>query len=62
MQTKTSDLGDEGAGEPAQAPRGLIVALAMIFFGLVAACAVLWMRYGAQVFVDAALFAWRSCF
>lgn len=62
MQSNTSDLGDEAASGPAQAPRGLIVALALILFGLVAACAVLWMRYGAQVFVDAALFAWRSCF
>ena len=62
MQTNTSDLVDEGAADQAQAPRGLIVALALIFFALAAICGVLWMRYGGQVFIDAALFAWRSCF
>lgn len=62
MQTNTSDLGDEVAPGQAQAPRGLIVALTLTLVALAAACGMLWMRYGAQVFVDAALFAWRSCF
>ena len=36
--------------------------LALAALALAAGCGVLWMRYGAQVFIDAALFAWRSCF
>lgn len=61
MQTDTSDLGDEGAADQAQAPRGLIVALALIFSRWPpSAGAVDALR--RQVFIDAALFAWRSCF
>ena len=61
MQSKTSDPVDS-ANEQAQSPRGLIAALAAVFLALAIACGFLWMRYGVQVFVDAALFAWRSCF
>ncbi len=43
-------------------PRAMRLALAAAALALVAACGFLWMRYGAQVFLDAALFAWRACF
>ena len=60
MTTKTNELDDSDAG--ARASRGLRVALVLAALALAAGCGVLWMRYGAQVFIDAALFAWRSCF
>ncbi|MCB1545663.1 MAG: hypothetical protein KDJ30_15695 [Rhodoblastus sp.] len=60
MATKTNELDDVDDG--ARAPRGLRVALVLAALALAAGCGVLWMRYGAQVFIDAALFAWRSCF
>lgn len=43
-------------------PRGLRIALAGAGVALAVACGLLWMRFGGQVFLDAALFAWRSCF
>lgn len=45
-----------------RAPRLLRLSLAAVSLALVLACGFLWMRYGAQVFLDAALFAWRACF
>lgn len=45
-----------------RAPRALRLALAAAALLLAAACGFLWVRYGAQVFLDAALFAWRACF
>ena len=52
---------DDRTEAPA-ASRGLVVWLGIPALALAAVCGFLWMRYGAQVFVDAALFAWRSCF
>lgn len=43
-------------------PRSVRLALAGAGVALAVACGLLWMRFGAQVFLDAALFAWRSCF
>lgn len=48
--------------EASAASRGLLFWLGIPALALAAFCGFLWMRYGAQVFVDAALFAWRSCF
>ncbi len=43
-------------------PRGLAFALVGAFGCLVAASGVLWMRFGTQVFLDAALNLWKTCF
>lgn len=40
----------------ARAAVALALALALV------ACALLWAKFGAQVFLDAALAAWKSCF
>lgn len=45
-----------------RAPRGLPLMLAAVALVLAAGCGFLWMRFGAQVFLDAAIFAWRACF
>ena len=55
--------GEIGSQTEAQAaPRWLFLWLGIPALALAAACGFLWMRYGAQVFLDAALFAWRACF
>ena len=58
MQQGQIERRDEGT----PAARGLVFWLGIPALALAAVCGFLWMRYGAQVFVDAALFAWRSCF
>ena len=57
-----SDIDPPREAPERRAPRGLRLTLAAVALALVAACGFLWMRYGAQVFLDAALFAWRACF
>ena len=59
MATNLTDIHE---ADDSRAPRGLRLALIVTALALAAACGLLWMRYGAQVFLDAALFAWRSCF
>ena len=59
--TPTRLYQDNGAPET-RMPRGFRLALLAVVLVLAVACAALWMRFGAQVFLDAALFAWRSCF
>jgi len=54
-----SDSGDR-SGQAM--PRGLAFALVGAFGCLVAASGVLWMRFGTQVFLDAALNLWKTCF
>jgi len=60
MTSAHSETGNEA--EAPAAPRGLFLWLGIPALALAAACGFLWMRYGAQVFLDAALFAWRACF
>ena len=60
--SNVSDIEPPGEAPGPRAPRALRLTLATVALALVAACGYLWMRYGAQVFLDAALFAWRACF
>ena len=60
MRNETTDFeGERGSGRQTN---GLRIALGALAAALVVGCGYLWMRFGAQVFLDAALFAWRSCF
>ncbi len=60
MTSAHSETGDQA--EAQTGPRGLFLWLGIPALALAAASGFLWMRYGAQVFLDAALFAWRACF
>ncbi len=60
MANELTDIDREQGGD--RNSRGLRIALGALAIVLAAGCGYLWMRFGAQVFLDAALFAWRSCF
>ena len=57
-----SETAPQRATPDRRAPRLLRLSLAAVSLALVLACGFLWMRDGAQVVLDAALFAWRACF
>lgn len=62
MATNATDLDPHDGSAEARTMRGLRPTLAALALMLAVACGWLWMRFGAQVFLDAALFAWRACF
>lgn len=62
MMANVSDIDPPTEASEKRAPHGLRLTLAAVALALAAICGFLWMRFGAQVFLDAALFAWRACF
>lgn len=60
MRNETTDFECEPGS--CRNPGRLRIALGALAAALAVGCGYLWMRFGAQVFLDAALFAWRSCF
>ena len=50
---------DSGAGPT---PRALRLAIGVAAALLLLACGLLWARFGAQVFLDAATDLWKTCF
>ena len=51
-----------GADEGQGAPRWLVVSLGICGALVVGACGLLWLRFGTQVFLDAATNLWKTCF
>ena len=54
-----TDRGNEGRGT---GPRPLALAFGVAAGMLLVACAMLWTRFGSQVFLDAATNLWKTCF
>lgn len=57
-----NDLTSDGHEIEARAQRSVRLALISFALVLASACGYLWMRYGIEVFLNAAQFVWTSCF